>query len=524
MATKPKKPAAKKPAAKKADAAPKAAEPKPQDSPLLLAIMRPRKSNFHILEQPLSFMEKTKKNMIATATRRKNRPVNFKTADEIRRDMLPVRNFMVQYLIDSYGVGENTMVDIMGAPHVGKTGLIHWLFGGFMEYGSPCYIQNTEAKPYTPDWAMRFLHTDPAIALGMLQRILTEPVYSLTHSIESLESWVKSQRGIDVEDRETRNVPKNIPLVVAIDTWSKLMNPKEEAGRYAYAENLSKEGKKARKEIGEGSNMGHASFAAGMGRTLPSFLAENNVILILGRHQFDKVDMSAKPGGGNMSAEVSARYNTTSTGGKSFEQNAALQLIMGRKGQAKGAGGDVIGDIIWCRCSKNSYGTRDRVIEWTLQNKEFRDRADYISPALVFSEFMGQKFTDEKWLGTQADSKRLTCPALGVTAVTPTEFSAAFHANEPVMHQMGKMLRLSGYIDFVDEVKKQIAEQERLRKEAEAEAKEAAKAEKEAAKGKTPPPPPSPEEQAAAGVPPTEIPADEPSTEDGSGEPNPEEP
>ena len=424
----------------------------------------------------------------------------------------------MQYLIDSYGVGQATMVDIMGAPHVGKTGLIHWLFGGFLEAGSPCYMQNTEAKPYTADWAMRFLHTDPAKALLMTERILTEPVYSLTHSIESLVSWVNSQRGRQVEDRETKNVPMSTPIVAAIDTWSKLMNPKEEAGRYAYSDNMEAKNAKHYKEIGEGSNLGHASFAAGMGRVLPYFLAANNVILILGRHQFEKINMATKPGGNTMDAETAAKYNTTSTGGKAFEQNAALQLILGRKMQAKNGSGDVIGDVIWCRCAKNSFGTKDRMIEWVIQNKEFRDRPDYIAPALVFSEFMGQKFTDEKWLGVQADNKRITCQALGLTAATSGEFSAALHANTKVLLDLGKRLHLGGYIDFVDEVKKQIAEQARLKKEAD----EAAKAK---AKAATPPPPPTADElKSAAVIPPEEEPAPTDAAENNPGEPDSQEP
>ena len=482
------KKAAKKPAEKPAAKVAPAILPSDE---ILPAILQPRKSTFHILEQPKSFMDQTKANMTATAVRRKNRPVDFKTLNEIRRDLVPVRDFMFQWLIDSYGIAQGTIVDILGAPHTGKTGLAHWLLGGFMDlFGAPCYMQNSEAKPYTADWGMRFLHSDPTKAILMSERLLTEPVFSLTHSIESLVSWVDSQRGRQVANRETKNVPLSTPLVAVIDTWSKLMNPKEEVGRYAYADNLKAEVAKNYKEIGEGSNLGHASFAAGMGRVLPYFLTVNNVILILVRHQFEKINMSKGGGGSNMDAETAAKYNTTSTGGKSFDQNAALQFIMGRKGQAKNGSGDVIGDIIWCRCSKNSFGTKDRQIDWTLQNKEFRDRPDYIAPALLFSDFMGQKFTDEKWLGVQADKKRITCKALEVTDVAPAEFSAAFHANTDVMLDLGKRLRLSGYINIVDEIKKQIAAAALAKKEAEEAAKAAEKAAKDAAKN--PPKPPAP--------------------------------
>ena len=400
-----------------------------------------------------------------TSSKKKFRPANFQTVAETRRQMLPLRNFFLQYVIDAYGLPQHNIVDIMGAPHVGKTGLLHLIMGDAMTtMGSPCYIQHSEGKPYARDWAIRFLDTDPTAALHKADFLLTEAVHSLTHSIESLEAWVNSMRGRAVPGRKTVNVPLEIPLVVGIDTWTKLMNPSEEAGRYVYGENMEAEQKKKRNEIGEGSNMGHAKFAAGMGRTLPAFLEQNNVILILVRHVFDKVDMGAKKGS-SMSAETSQMYNTTSTGGKTFEQSAAVQFILGRKGQAKDGSGDLIGDIVRCRCSKNSYGEKGRIIEWILRNAKFRDTETYLQPAIDFDEGMGMWLATDKYLGVTVDSKRYSCKSLGVTAVPANELAAAFHANPQIQFTLGKKLKMGGYIDYVDEIKKQLKAAEDAKKE-----------------------------------------------------------
>jgi hypothetical protein len=213
-----------------------------------------------------------------------------------------------------------------------------------------------------------------------------------------------------------------------------------------------------------------------MGRTLPAFLDQNNVLLILVRHVFDKVDMTGH--GSKMSAETSQMYNTTSTGGKSFEQNAAVQFIIGRKGQAKDGSGDVIGDLVRCRCSKNSYGEKGRIVEWVLRNAKFRDTDTYLQPAIDLDESMCTWMAVDKYLGMSVESKRFSCKSLGMTAVPASEMAAAFHANPDIQFQLGKALKMGGYIDYVDDIQKQLDAAEAARIEEEKALKETNKQKK----------------------------------------------
>ncbi len=454
-----------KPPTKKKSAA-KAAEPKPSgELPTRMpsAFLRPD-FGFNILDQPAAFMDTVHACMSTAIGRRKNRPTNFKTLAEIRRTMLPLRALAIQRLIGSYGIPQGVHVDLLGPEHIGKTSFVMWLLGGAMEMGCPTYLQETENKPMKQDRALRFLHTNPAIALKMSERLETAKVFSLQQSIEQLIVWVDTMRGRETASgKRSASVPMSVPLVAAIDTWTKLMSPKEAVGRQDYADNLDAKRTKEYREIGEGSNMGHSKWAAEFGRTLPNFLDQNNLILITVRHQFAKVDMT---GPSYMSAEQGDMYNTTSTGGRAFGQNASIQLILGRKGSAKNGSGDIIGDHVRCRVHKQSYGPKGRMGEWILKNEGFHDSPTFIEPGLQFEEPWAKLMADEKLMGVRADGKHYTCEALNVIAGSARELCAALEANEELKFELGKSLKIDGYFNMVDEIRAEIAAEEAKNAEA----------------------------------------------------------
>lgn len=472
----------------------------------LPALMGPQKFSYDILAQPSDIMDNVKACMTAAKARCKNRPSNFKTLAEIRRTMIPVRDFYMRYALGSYGVPQASHIDIIGPPHIGKTSLLWWFIGGAMLMGAPCYVQESEGKPMTPGRAIRFIHTNPTLALNIAERVLVEQVFSLQHSVESMVDWVNSMRGRENTQKRSVNVPMSTPLIVAVDTWGKLMNPAEAAGRYNYADGMSAENKKKYNEVGEGSNMGHAKWAHAFGRMEPHFLAQNNVILVTIRHQDTKVEMGGGKGGFTMTAEQGALYNKTSIGGLSFNQNASVQLIMGPGGQVKDASGNVIGDLVKIRVDKQSYGPKGRIVSFILKNDGFSDRDDYIEQAIKFGPSMATWMATAKLCGVRADDKKFSCEALGVTAVDGNDLATAFYAHPEVEYELGKRLGIDGYIDFVDQIKqnlvrveKEQADAEKAAKDAEAQAKKdatlakkeaAATAKAEAALRKAPPKPP----------------------------------
>ena len=63
--------------------------------------------------------------MLAIAARRTTnpRPVSFKTADTMRRRMLPLPHFVLQYGLDAWGLPQSGVVELIGWPSCGKTSL-----------------------------------------------------------------------------------------------------------------------------------------------------------------------------------------------------------------------------------------------------------------------------------------------------------------------------------------------------------------------------------------------------------------
>ena len=411
---------------------------------------RPRKYDFDILaDDGDASMELASDAILAMSERRKNRPTAFKTLTEIRRSMIPIRSFRMQYALGCYGLPEATLIEIIGGDHIGKSTLVHWLLGGAMLEGVPASLQETENKPLTADWAMRAMHHDPATARKMMSRLKIFPqVFELDQMEKNMEDWAKVMR-------EEVGVPLSTPIVMAVDSWSKLMNQSEAAGFYDYGDNMDAEQKKKRKDTNEGSNFVHAKWAQAWCRKLPSFLARYNMTLILVSHQNDAVDMS----GGKtsfMTPEAGNLYNKKKIGGRAFNQNAAVQLIMSRTGLAKDSSGDKVGAVIKMRVDKNSYGPNNRTMEWILRNDKFVDTEDHIEQSLVFHEDLGKWMTDEKLLGVTASRKRFTCDDLGLINATSEELEAALYARPDVMNSLGRDLKIRGYNDVVDRIRDEL--------------------------------------------------------------------
>jgi hypothetical protein len=184
-------------------------------------------------------------------------------------------------------------------------------------------------------------------------------------------------------------------------------------------------------------------------------MSENNVILVIVSHQTERVDMSRGGGMSMMTQTTKELYNNNKIGGKALNQNGAMQVIVTRKAMYK-EGTEKVGHIIAARCSKNSYGPDNRMIEWALKTENFHDTEDHIEQCLLFDEFFANFMASHSYFGTTVLRKRFTCDRLGVKNATAAEFKAAFDADESAKQELGKMLNLNGYSDVVDQILKNV--------------------------------------------------------------------
>jgi len=397
--------------------------------------------------------------MQSTLSARKNRVTDYRTMDQVRVELLPVRDFYFQYFLGSYGIPKRSLLEIIGGKGLGKTTLALWIAGEIIDkVGAPTLFLEGEGKPIDANRSIRTMSTDPVRAKRLLNSITFKSVKQLAEMHEELMLFCKTWRGENVRGKQGVAIPRSIPLIVIVDPFSKLLNQAEANGFYDYNKNMDEANKKKAKDIGEGSNLGHSNWAAGWGRRLGHIMEFYNVLLIVTHHQNCKIDMSAGGGGGiSLPENTAALYNTVKIGGKATEQNAATMIILAQGGQVKDSDGSVRGKYINARVEKNSYGPGNRKISWELREvcDPFDIEGKYLDGALHFEDEMGKWMATEKLCGVTVDRKRYSSKELNLNGATGLELSQAFHADKDLMNKLGKDLRMVGYDDLVDRIEEE---------------------------------------------------------------------
>jgi len=410
---------------------------------------------FHFLDSEEDYGDKFKIALDGAVSSRKNQSVSFKKMSEIQEGFaFPFRHFLLQYAVGQYGIPSQKIIDIIGAEGIGKSTLVMDMLGSAMDVGCPALYIECESKQIPPPRVMRALHPSISRAYKMLNRLRVEPVNSLDHMWQAMKDFVYIARGTK-GTKDTPRVPMHVPIVIAVDPWSKLLNPDEAAGFYNYGDNMSDAKKKKFKEINEGSNLGHAKWAHKWCRLLPAFLKQYNVVLIIVHHQNDKIDMGGS-GPSFMTPEASALYNKTRIGGKALHQNTALTLILSRRGLAKNGSGDITGNLISCRVAKNSLGHDNTKFYYELRTGFYNDTLTQMDPAINFNIGFATMCAEQKWMSTSVKGSKFSSPVLGVIEVSADEFCEAFNANQEVKFNLGKQLGINGYVDVVDNIKSMI--------------------------------------------------------------------
>jgi RecA/RadA recombinase len=411
------------------------------------------------LDQGESFTDNTKKILTHLYSIKRKSVTGFASMSEIRQAMIPVKEIILQKAIGGWGFKQGRIVEIIGSFGLGKTTLSLTLAGYGMSAGCPAMFLECESKPLERARIIRTMHTSPAIANRMLNLMHKDKAHSLEEMVFKCNNWAELMRGkIKGPEKLSINVPKDTPIIIVVDTFSKLLNPDEAAGRYNFGGEITDKQKEKKKEIGHVANFGHAKFAQAWSRWLPTFLDQYNVLLIVTHQQNDDVDMS-----GGFSPSYLPQYfkdldNTTVIGGKALGQLASYRLTLAECGAVKDPTNTfVIGKRIKMKVHKNSAARDKDVIEYHLLTRHADQFPHYLDPALHFEESTCKWLADEGLLGVTASDNMYTCRDLNIIGAAPVDFMKALYASPDTLFRLGHQLKLDGYFDIVAEMQESIA-------------------------------------------------------------------
>lgn len=394
---------------------------------------------FNVLEMGDKLVEQTKESLLDLRKNKKNIPTTLRSLKEIRNQMIPFTHFGKNILFSSYGYQPKTLMEVMGGEGLGKTTLLCNIFGEALLNNCPCLLVNTESKWLNEYRTKRALSSDKELSDKMYQALHVDEAFELRQLVHTIETWVDSMR-----HKNQTVVPGNIPLVIGVDTLSKVMSPGEALGFYNYSDYMSEANLKKAKELGDSSNLEFAKLMHLWSRRLPSWLSQNNVFLIFNSHQNQKVNMTSFGAGFNQ--ESGAGLNKTKIGGNASNQNTLSQLILKYTGMVKNTSKEVIGKEIVARIVKNTNGADHKELKYILKTQHSTDTSNYQEPALDFDEGTATYIAEKGFFGTTVSKKRFSSDVLGVRNVTAKDFMVELHKRNDLLDQLGSNLEFTGYV------------------------------------------------------------------------------
>ena len=433
---------------------PKPVEPKEETN--VLAVREDY--GFSFLDQAEEITTRAQETIMTMAARRTNKPTQFKALGTVTKNMIKLHDLALQFLCDNPGMPEGGLIEIVGAEGTGKSTLAHHIEAAALLNGSPVYHQECENKLLHVNHIARIMSSDPDMARRMVKAVHYDTARSLEESYDKLIDWIMVMRGKETGGRKASiAIPMHVPLIAVIDPWGKLMSKDEAAGFYDFGKNMSDK----EKSLLDASNMGHSKASHRWARRLPYILGSLNVTLILVQHQNTKVDMSGK--GSPMAGDAGVLYNNTKVGGKGFDQLDSMQIILARKGLVKNSAGDKVGKTIQARMHKNSWGAESRVIEYDLINDQYKDipptetTAGKLDRVIRFERWTAEWLAENKALDITIKMRRVTCPSLGLTGSTYPEFYETLKANQPVMNELRKKLKIQGFYNALEDMESMLS-------------------------------------------------------------------
>lgn len=391
---------------------------------------------FDLLNNSDRFINSIQEALINSKSKNK---ASFISMDNLIHNYVEYKHFALQALTSTKGMIPGSVIEVIGPESTGKTTLMLYLMGNAIEKGSPALYINSEAKWLSKSRMLRILNSDKKKAAKIFSLITVSEIFELKHMINSVESWVS-------DIRKNTVIPNDTPLIVGIDTLSKLMPPGEAAGIYAEGGYTSDALTKKMKDIGDSSNLEFSKLMQAWCRRLPYFLRKNNVILLLNSHQNQKINMSGF-GGSLIPADVAAEYNKTKIGGNATNQNSLTQIILRYEGQEKN-GKEVIGKKVKARIIKNTAGSENEILSYLIKSKNFSDEGDYQESCLDFSYGFATMLSEKSLpYSITLYGKQVSCKALNLTKVHYSEFYDSFVNNDNVKIRTAQSLGIQGYED-----------------------------------------------------------------------------
>ena len=462
--------ARKKPTTKKAATKKTAAKKEAKKRERTAAICAPD-LGFDILDKDSDVLDNAAQVLSSVVGRRKNQTIGFASAIDIKKNVLPIPEFQLQYLMGIVGIPHGSFLEIIATESMGKTTLALTLAGWALDAGAPVVYCECEGKQMPNYRMIRCMDKDPKRGAKKLQQLKVERISSLEHLDQFLTDYADVMRGRKALKDHPVAIPHHVPLVVIVDPWSRLMNQAEASKFYDYGKNMAPSNKLT--PTATGSNFGHAKFAQAWCRRLAYMLEHDNMILVLCQHQNEdlKSAMAGSMGGGPkivLPESFTTLENVTHLGGRAPKQLATQMWTMGKRGVAKYHDKTNNGDNINLCMAKNSFGPQKRKMFFEIRNEHRGDIPGvFIEPALQFAQGFASWFTRAKYLGSKQDTSGDTysCEDLGVRAVSAEEFHQAFHENKEMRELMGRKLEIEGYVDTVQRIEDDIVARDTAEKE-----------------------------------------------------------
>jgi hypothetical protein len=373
------------------------------------------KPGFNLLAEDCNLIAQTKEGLMELAAKKKK---SYEGLEHNTFDgpYAPFDHLGFQIATGMKGLLSQKVYEVMGKDKLGKTSLFFTWAGMFMNHSIPSIYVETEGKPMLKDRIARCMDSNPKLGALKADRLMMEKGRGL------LQTWNKINEAVEIM---RQNVPKEIPIAVFLDTYSKLLSGAEAAGRL--------DGQNAKKkETGEAANFGHSKFAHSLCRELPWWTEENNIIFVVCSHINDDVSMGY---GHNDRVKI---------GGNAFNQNAALQLLIKRYGQLK-VGDEAIGYIQYLKPVASSYSSTHNDLEYYMINKHRHDTPDWQEPAMDVDVGLANALVGKSLFGLSLSRKRYTSKELNLTNATARQVSELIHKDTDLVNHIGTKFGIAGY-------------------------------------------------------------------------------
>lgn len=361
----------------------------------------------------------------------------FKSAGDIARDYLPIPWPAFQYLLGRVGIPRNTIVEFIGGENLGKSSLLLALLYNFINYNIPCVCLNGDAKEVEANWSERLAGEDASRGKKIISRLETANIYTLNEMDKFIRNWVRIKR-YELD----RPIPKEVPLVVAVDSYTRLLDPEME--KVAMSVDARKKTVDVTKGGVEDISQKPGVFAKWMHNWLDlikPLLEKENVTLFLtcGQNQ----NMNAGPVA-MFSPEAAARNNKTRKGGTAVNGAAAYQITITKKGILKDSANNRIGNIICANVAKNSYGPH-RMMDYGLRNAGFSDYDNFKQQALEMDKTFAELLLENKLFGVTCTRGLYSSDELDLHQVKANILTNHIKSNDDLMLKTASALHISGY-------------------------------------------------------------------------------